>query len=48
MKLHIQSYNGFDITDTIRQFALDKFSLLEKVIHGPNAECFVTLDPLLR
>lgn len=43
MKLHIQSYNGFDITDTIRQFALDKFSVLEKVVHGPNAECFVGL-----
>lgn len=43
MKLHIQSYNGFDITDTIRQFAVNKFALLEKVVHSPNAECFVTL-----
>lgn len=43
MKLHIQSYNGFDITDTIRQFALNKFSSLTKVIHGQHAECFVTL-----
>lgn len=43
MKFHIQSYNNFEITDTIHQFAIDKFSALQKFIHDDTVNCFVTL-----
>jgi ribosomal subunit interface protein len=43
MKLYIQSYNNFEITDTIDQFVKSKFSLLKKIIHDDSSECFVSL-----